>query len=311
MHEHIFLISPEVEGDFPDLVWNTDRDERVEQAAGELQALKSRGIDTIVDLTVPGLGRCIDAVQAVAERIDLNIVAATGWYTFDRLPTPISTRRPGRGPQGRVEDVMTDLFLRDIRDGIAGTNVRAAVLKCCTDKQGVTRGIDRTIRAIAWAHRDSGVPISTHTNASCRTGLDQQRVFAEEGVDLTRVVIGHCGDTDDLDYLRTLMDRGSTIGCDRFGYYTDGSPGPEARLDVVAELCRLGYSDRLVLGHDAHCHADWHHEENPLDGLSDWKFTHIPDDVLPALLQRGVTEDEIRQMLVDTPRRLFELVTPY
>ncbi len=99
------------------------------------------------------------------------------------------------------------MFVRDITDGIADTGVKAGILKCATDEPGVTPGVERVLRAVAQAHRATGVPISTHTHARTRRGLEQQRIFAEEGVDLSRVVIGHSGDTTDLDYLEAVMAR--------------------------------------------------------------------------------------------------------
>ena len=104
---------------------------------------------------------------------------------------------------------MAELFVQDIENGMAGTSVRAALIKGYTDRPGVTPVIDRCLRAVAWAHRQTGVPIETHSSALTEAGLEQQRVFREEGVNLERVIIGHSGDTTDVSYLRTIMDAGS------------------------------------------------------------------------------------------------------
>src|SRR4029077_11396122 len=99
----------------------------------------------------------------------------------------------------------------------ARTGVKAAILKCATDRPGLEPGVVRVLRAVAQVHRRTGAPISTHTNVTVRGGLGQQKIFAEEGVDLSRVIIGHCGDTDDLEYLHKIMEAGSYMGMDRFG----------------------------------------------------------------------------------------------
>ena len=104
-------------------------------------------------------------------------------------------------------------------------------------------------------HRATGVPISTHTEPATRRGLEQQKVFESEGVDLSRVVIGHSGDTADLEYLEELLARGSYLGMDRFGLY--GILSFEERVRTVVELCERGYVDKLVLSHDAACYNDW------------------------------------------------------
>ena len=91
---------------------------------------------------------------------------------------------------------MTELFVREIREGIGDTGVRAGILKCATDRAGITPGVERVLRAVAQAHRQTGTPITTHTPTPPQPwGLEQQRILAEEGVDLTQVVIGHSGGT--------------------------------------------------------------------------------------------------------------------
>jgi phosphotriesterase-related protein len=92
--------------------------------------------------------------------------------------------------------------------------VKVGILKCATAEPGVTPDIELILRATARAHRRTGVAIATHTNAARKVGLDQQRIFREEGVDLSRVVIGHSGDTTDVPYLEELIGNGSSIATD-------------------------------------------------------------------------------------------------
>lgn len=304
MHEHIFVHTPELCRDFPAQSWG-DRAAVHDDAVAKLTTLKDYGFDTLVDLTAIGCDRSIADVAEVNRRVDVNIIVATGLYTFDELPRFITAR-----PASNGRDVMTDLFVQDITEGIAGTDVRAGVLKCFTDRPGLTPNVARVLTATARAHRETGVPISTHTDASRRTGLLQQDLFAAEGVDLTRVVIGHCGDSTDRDYLREIMDRGSTIGCDRFGLYRPGTPTLAERIDVIADLCGHGYADRIVISHDAHCHSDWF-TPSERARYPDWNYTHIPDVVLPALRERGVNDSHIQQMLIANPRQFFSACTPY
>ena len=299
MHEHVFVLSPEIIANYPE-GWGEET-VREQQAVDKLNALKAAGVDTIVDLTVIGLGRYIPRVQRVADRTDLQIVVATGVYTYNDVPMYFHFSGPGTGMDG--PEPMVEMFVRDITEGIAGTGVKAAILKCATDEPGLTPGVERVLRAVAVAHRATGVPISTHTHARTRRGLEQQRVFAEEGVDLGRVIIGHSGDTTDLDYLEELIAAGSYIGMDRFGL--DNILGFEHRVDTVARMCERGHADKMVLAHDASCYIDWLPEAALPIVLPNWHFQHIHDDVLPALRERGVTEEQITTMLVDNPRAIF------
>lgn len=297
MHEHVFVLSTEIQLNYPE-EWG-DEDTRIADAVQRLTELKGAGIDTILDPTAIGLGRYIPRIKSIADQIELNIIVATGLYTFNELPHYYANRRVANGM-----DPMTLQFVRDIEQGIADTGIRAGVIKCATDKPGLTPDVERTLRACAQTHRRTGCPITTHTSAAERRGLDQQKIFREEGVDLTRVVIGHCGDTDDLDYLQKLLDQGSILGMDRFGI--DGLLTTEKRVNTVAELCRRGYADQLVLSHDASCYIDWIAGEVPLGALPHWHYLHISQDVIPALLEAGVSAQQIETMLVDVPKRFFD-----
>jgi phosphotriesterase-related protein len=193
--------------------------------------------------------------------------------------------------------------VKDIEEGIAETGARAGILKCATDQPGVTAGVERVLRAVAQAHRRTGVPISTHTHAGTRRGLEQQKVFDQEGVDLSRVVIGHSGDTTDIAYLEELIANGSYIGMDRFGI--DVLLPFEDRVNTVARLCERGHAEKMVLSQDAACFNDWL-PENVDQILPRWNFLHIHNDVIPALKERGVTDEQIDTMLVENPRKIFE-----
>ena len=301
MHEHIFVLSPEIQSAYPGAEgWDEERE--VAKAREKLRALKERGVDTIVDLTVVGTGRDVKLVQRAVEGTGLNVVVATGIYTYDAVPKFFHFRGPGT-ELGGDDELMISLFVRDIEEGIQGTSIKAGVLKCATDEPGMTPGVERVLRAVAQAHLRTGVPISTHTHALTRRGLEQQQIFEEEGVDLGRVIIGHSGDTTDCDYLEELIANGSYIGMDRFGI--DVQLPTEERTETVAEMCRRGHANRMVLSHDAACFIDWLPNEAIPMVLPNWHYHHIHDDVLPALRERGVSEEDIERMLVGNPRDFF------
>jgi phosphotriesterase-related protein len=292
MHEHIFVLSEGVPQQFPSVF---DEESEIEQARRQLAELPALGVQTFVDLSVLGIARDVRRMLRATEGVALNVIVATGLYTYDQLPHYF---------HNRDADVMTDLFVRDIAEGIQGTNVKAAILKCATDQPGVTGGVEKVLRAVGRAHRRTGVPISTHTHPATRRGLEQQDVFEQEGVDLRRVVIGHSGDSEDLDYLQALMKRGSYIGMDRFGI--DIYLPTEKRVTTIAKLCELGYAGQMVLSHDASCSFDWYPQEAIRAAAPNWHFRHISEDVLPALRTAGVGDEQIGQMTVANPRRIFE-----
>ncbi|MGY1713111.1 phosphotriesterase [Geodermatophilus sp. SYSU D01106] len=308
MHEHVFVLNADVQQNYPE-EWGSE-DDRVADAVQKLGKLAGTGVRTIVDPTVIGLGRYIPRIQRIAEQVDLNIVVATGCYTYDDVPFFFHYRGPALDAAvgAKVPDPMVDMFVGDIRDGIAGTGVRAAFLKCAIDHQGLTPGVERVMRAVAGAHRATGAPITVHTHPGSRQGLAVQRVFDDEGVDPRRVVLGHSGDTTDADHLTELAEAGFVLGMDRFGINLDTTF--EARADIVVEMCRRGFAGQMVLSQDASCYIDWL-APGVMDLLPQWHYTHIHEDVLPYLREHGVTEEQITTMLVDVPRRYFENVGAY
>jgi phosphotriesterase-related protein len=299
MHEHVFVLSEEIRENYGGRYW--DEEVRVADAIEKLRALKAAGVDTIVDPTVIGLGRYIPRIERINAAVDINIIAATGIYTYNDLPHFFDFQGPGTPFGG--DEPMVELFKTDIEHGIAGTGVKAAFLKCAIDRPGMTPGVERAMRAVARTHRETGAPITVHTNVRNRSGLLAQELLREEGVDLTKVVIGHSGDSTDLAYLTALADAGSYLGMDRFGI--DALLPFERRVDTVVQLCKRGYAEKLVLAHDASCFIDWlpHAIQDAVS--RNWHFTHIHDDVLPALRERGVSEGDIATMLVENPKRYF------
>lgn len=299
MHEHVFVGHPELDLNFPHPEWDEER--LVDAAVAGLERLWELGVRTIVDLTVLGLGRDAARVARVADRSRVRIVGSTGYYTADVLPGYFQTHGPGLLVDG--DDPLEEFFLRDIEQGMAGTGVRAGMLKVVTDRTGMTPDVRRVIAAAAAVHRLTGVPITTHTHAPSRNGREQLVLFRELGVDPARLVIGHCGDSDDLDYLRELMDAGATIGMDRFGM--EHVLPDDVRIATVLTLLAQGYADRMVLSHDAAFFSrvtppSWRARHAP-----HWHMEHISREIVPRLVDGGATDDDIHRMLVLNPARLL------
>ena len=231
MHEHVFVLAPEALQNYGHL-WGAsywDEEERVADAIAKLRALREHGIQTIVDPTVPGLGRYIPRIQRVNAEVDLNIVVATGVYTFHDLPLFL---RP------RTDDAIAEIFIREIREGIDDTGVKAAFLKCAVDLHGITGDVPRILSACATASLETGAPIMVHTNAKLQTGLPALAELTRLGVTPASIVIAHAGDSDDLAYLRAIADTGASLGYDRFNmdFYAPDS----TRLSTLSSLLARG-----------------------------------------------------------------------
>ncbi|WP_336792843.1 phosphotriesterase-related protein [Gordonia malaquae] len=299
VHEHVFILNTEHKENY---LTDWDEEQQIADAVAKLTELKEIGIDSIMDPTVLGLGRYIPRIKRIAEQIDLNIVVATGLYTYNDVPFQFEYRGPGTLVE--MPEPLTEMFVKDITEGIASTGVRAGILKCAIEHQGLTPGVERVMRAVGQAHVQTGAPITVHTNPAAGTGLIAQQVLKEEGVDLSKVIIGHCGDSNDIDYLCKVADNGSMLGMDRFGLDVFNPTGE--RITTIIELVRRGYVDKITLAHDANCFIDYFSPEHKHAIAPNWNYTHISKDVIPALLDGGVTEEDINTILVTNPRRHFE-----
>jgi phosphotriesterase-related protein len=221
----------------------------------------------------------------------MNVVVATGVYTHENL-TPYF--------DSRTETALMDAFLYEIEHGIQETDIRPGFIKCASDHLGLLPAVEKVMRAAARASARSGLPLMTHSSAKDRGGLDQQELLASEGVDLTRVTIGHSGDTTDLEYLKKLADRGSYLGMDRYGL--DDMLHSDERSATVAALCADGYADKVLLAHDCPCTYDRNETEETWSRRPNWNWGFIPATVLPDLTARGVADKSIEQMTLTNPR---------
>jgi phosphotriesterase-related protein len=295
MHEHVFILDPQAHQNWAHMLgadyWDEDR--CVAEAQAKLRRLRDGGIETIVDATAYGLGRNIPRIVRVNSGADLNIVVATGIYAFLELPGFLAYRS---------DDWIVDLFVREIREGIDDTGVKAAFLKCAVEQHGLVGDTPRMLRLVAAAAVETGAPVMVHTNARFKTGLLALDALTRDGVEPAKIVIAHAGDSNDLNYLRAMADAGAWLGCDRFNIEHFN---PDAdRVRTLAALVAEGYADRVHLGHDGATFHDFM-LGNPFFADEHADYLHISTTIVPALLEAGVTQAQINQLLVENPQRFF------
>ena len=290
-HEHLLSSSEATRAQFPHLY---DRELEHQLALDAVRAAMAHGVKTIVDPCVQDLGRDIRYMAQVAEETGIQLVAATGIYLehYTFLPHFF---------QNRDEDVLVGAFVHDLEQGIQGTDIKAAFLKCAADAPGITPDVEKLHRAVAKASLQTGASIMAHSAPKEGTGLEQMKLFTEEGVDPAKVQIAHTGDTDDLDYIEKLLATGATIGMDRYGL--DMFLPQDQRDATVIELLNRGYAERMVLSHDYCAFIDWYPIEMAPVLAPKWSMTLIFEEVLPTLHAAGVTEEQTDIMLGETTRR--------
>ncbi len=295
VHEHVRFRDEAVADQWPH---EYEAQAELDAALGAVRAAAERGVRTIFEPTAMFGGRDVRFMARVAEETGVQIVACTGIYTYDHLPHYF---------ENRDVDHMASLFVADIERGIQGTDIRAAFLKCAADAAGVNERVEKVHRAVARASVQTGAPIMAHSRPASNTGPRQVEIFAEEGVDLSRVQIAHTGDTDDLDYIEALLERGVYVGMDRYGL--EMFLPIDRRNSTVAELLRRGYAERMHISQDYCATIDWFPaaaEQMFIEqgAIRNWSMTLVFDEVIPALRKEGVLSEEVEHTLfVENPRR--------
>jgi phosphotriesterase-related protein len=293
IHEHFRATDEAGRIQFPHLY---DEQGEWEAAMADANAVKRHGVATVVEPSAMFLTRDARFSKRVADESGLNVILATGVYTYDYLPQFLLNRD---------EDAIAAIFVHEIEHGIQGTGIKPALIKCAADAPGLTPTIEKIHRAAARASKETGTPIMAHSRPASGTGPEQMRIFAEEGVDPAKVQVAHTGDTDDLDYIDRLLDTGCCIGMDRYGL--DIFLSTERRNATVLALLEKGRADRMFLSQDYCSTIDW----VPLEvqgylkanEVPDWSMTFLFEEVIPQLKERGMTDDQLTQMMVENPKR--------
>src|SRR3954468_17185731 len=243
IHEHVRARDEAAAAQWPAFYDEAGEFDAATQMTSDAMA---HGVRTIVDPTAMFLGRDIGFMQRVAEATGIQIVPCTGIYTYEYLPLYFQSRSP---------DQIAEHFVRDIERGIQGTDVTAQFLKCAADEPGITENVEKLHRACARASLQTGAPIMAHSRPASGTGPEQVKILLEEGVDPRKIQIAHTGDTDDLDYIESLLETGVWIGLDRYGLpmFLDD----ERRDKTTIQLLNRGYADRLFIGSDFATSIDW------------------------------------------------------
>jgi phosphotriesterase-related protein len=295
VHEHVRFRDEAVAEQWPG---RYDEQLELDAALLAVNAASDRGVRTIVDPTAMFGGRDVRFMKRIADETGVRIVACTGIYSYDYLPHYF---------ENRDIDVIADHFVEDIEIGVQGTEIRAAFLKCAADAAGVTENVEKIHRAIARASVQTGAPIMAHSMPAVATGPRQVEIFEQEGVDMAKVQIAHCGDTDHVSYIEALIDRGVYVGLDRYGL--EMYLPIEARNATAAALLQAGHAERLMISQDFCATIDWFPAEaaevfENSGAIRNWSMTLVFDEVVPALREQGAMDDAAFQtVFVENPKR--------
>lgn len=304
-HEHICASSAGMWQAWPELFGG--RAQFVRQAVDTLKQAKDEGLDTFVDVTTVDLGRDIRLIEEISRKSGVQVVACTGHWLD-----------PTRSMNARTVEELTEFFLHEIQVGIEGTDIKAGVIKVANGGVAINGFGERILRAAARASKMTGVPITTHSPARVEpTGEKQAEIFESEGLHPSKVCIGH-SDNSPAAYQMGLVKRGYFLGMDQLPGALPPPPGTpppqnppltfEVRLAQIKALIDGGFTSQVMLSNDwslamslQPTEADRIRKAGNPDGIQ-----FVIRKFIPALKKAGVSEQAIRALTVDTPKRYFD-----
>jgi phosphotriesterase-related protein len=273
--------------------WELTRDEPLIRE--ELGRFKAAGGSGLVDLTLDGVGRDPAWLAGLSRTSGLHLVMGCGWYRGMHYPAEANIDR-------RSVDSLADQLVAEIAGGVGDSGVRPGIIgEIGTDKPWLSAQEERVHRAAARASKRTGLAITTHGVMSA-VGLAQLTAFAEEGADLSRVVVGHADSYPDLDHYLAIIGRGANLEFDFLGMaFTPQERVGEPRIiDLLLELLSRGHADRIFLSQDV-CH------NSQLRHYGGNGYTYLSETFLPRLRERGVSEADIDQLTISNPRRILTI----
>jgi phosphotriesterase-related protein len=301
-HEHIIAGYAGWECDALSRPYN--REKIVNICLKALMPVKEFGVRSIVDATPNDLGRDVEVMKEVSEKLQVNIICATGMYTEEQGKWAYLKQRS----RARIGDMATELYdtyLHELTKGIGGSGVKAGVIKVATGLNKIGECEMASLRAAARAQKETGVPIITHTEGGTM-GPEQVDVLLTEGADPDKIQCGHMCGNPSLEYQLSVLKKGVNIAFDRFGieYFLPDS----VRTANLISLLQQGYANRILLSQDFISCGFGRGGSIPAEDVKlfvNWSFTNIFRNIIPALKKEGITEQQIHIMIVDNPRRLF------
>jgi phosphotriesterase-related protein len=270
---------------------------------GVIKAAQKFGIKTIIDATPNDTGgRNPKLYKALSKKTGLNIICSTGLYTEHEGSPAYWKTRIVWGTD--ITKLISDLFIKEITQGIEKTGVKAGVIKVGSSPK-MTSYEESIHKAAVIAQKATGVPIITHTEGPSG-GVEQADFLIKEGADPKKVMVGHVSNSKDIEYHKAILAKGVYIAFDRFGL--EVITPSDVNVKNIADLCKLGYANKIMLSHDTvnvWLGRPIDLPEKYLPAFANWRIDFISEKILPALKAQGVTDEQIKTMMVDNPRNLF------
>tara|TARA_R100000027_G_scaffold5589_1_gene4557 strand:- start:1526 stop:2506 length:981 start_codon:yes stop_codon:yes gene_type:complete len=293
IHEHILCSSLSLYHYFGES-W-LRKEEVIVTAATKLQRLRERyGVTTVVDGTPLNLSRDIRLLAEVSRRSGVHIVASTGFYHYDDFS------------YGRisVED-LAGYLLEECAQGAEGTSIRPGILKCAVEE--LTPAAKFLLATVGRVQAATGLPVFVHTAPKRRNTLEALGMLQEAGSAPEKIIVGHCGDSNDTEYVREILRCGCWVEIDRLRRH---QPEVFARKTAMVANLAQDWLHRLLISHDYICYDDRRNDQTrqrlgTVIDEDEQGLCLIHEEMLPRLRQCGIGEAEMEELLCKNPQTVL------
>lgn len=280
IHEHLVFDLSGVRND-------TDSSLAVSDVMEESIALKQAGCDLVVEVSNIGMGRDPLGLRTISEQTNMAIIASTGFYKEIHYPSYVFER---------TSQALAEILVADILVGMDGTNIKAGLIaEIGSSLNEITSAEQKVFYASILAHKATGAPISTHCEIGTM-GREQLKLFQDCDVDMSRISFGHQDLNLNMAEQVELMNSGAYIQFDTIGKQSYRSD-LERALNLI-RLLDMGYVRQIMLSCDITRKSHLQHNGG-------YGYIHLFNSFIPLLKNHGVTDDMIKQMLVDNPKQFL------
>ena len=250
-HEHVVIEEGFTTMANPEFILND-----IIKISAELKEFHQFGGRTMVDTMPAACGRNILKLAEVSRNSKVNIIVPTGLHQEIYYP-------PNHWRYHLSVEEITELFIKDITDGVdqydynspvvKRTSHKAGMIKLATGDEKITDHQHKIFEAVVNAHLETGAPILTHTNGG-KLAMEQVELFLKLGADLNHVVLSHVDKQKDLAFHKDLMQTGVYVEYDSHFRWKTIDENPTYTL--LENLLPL-YADRIVIGMDLAKNTYW------------------------------------------------------
>lgn len=287
-HVHLLSDPVAIAGDDPD--YRLDDEDRAEE---EIEAFVTMNGRSLVEASTRDYGRDIAGLIRIAGWSPVHLLAVTGRHSH------LHASRMSNAMD--VESLAAE-FIGDLRNGIDGTDSMAGVIALGTGSGEITEVERSAFEAAALAHRETGAPITTHTETGAMA-LRHLELLGRHSVTPDRVIVGNL-DRQPVDraILRAIADTGATLSFDQIGkteHFTDAE-----RAGVIRDLVEDGYADQIVLS------EDYDRKSLLLAYGGAPGLAYLQEWFMVTMMESGLDAMTIRKMVVENPARTLTIHPP-